>query len=288
MQKVSEHLGPKAVHPTAFLGLLCSFSAHSDSAAICPRLSLKHLSQYQASLCKHWSSHCLTTLKTRETGGHRRFCGQPGTKWTTQNLRPKPLWALSHPLGHMHQFFFSYQELVLTGDSLLQVWPKNLGACLASSPASLEQNLQLKQIIPENIHTSKGGQFFTGEPWCAARDFCPNKAQDTSHSRYFEERVLRVGEKHNPLSCRNLSFLMHSWLGGREPRSLLFQSQIPRARRRKWNHHPPSRTLIGLAHAIIKVSGGSQARGNTAAHIKMFSNWICFFTNRNDSPLGVT
>lgn len=81
----------KSTHPAAFLGLLCSFSAHSDSAAICPRLSLKHLPQYQASLCKHWSSHRLTTLKTRVTGGHRRFCGQPGTKWTTQNLRPTPL-----------------------------------------------------------------------------------------------------------------------------------------------------------------------------------------------------
>lgn len=87
----SRHLRSKAVHPTVFLDLLCSFSAHSDGAAICPRLSLKHLSQYQARLCKHWSPHCLTTLKASVTGGHRRFCDRPGTKWIIQNLRPTPL-----------------------------------------------------------------------------------------------------------------------------------------------------------------------------------------------------
>lgn len=53
-----------------------------------------------------------------------------------------------------------------------------------------------------------------------------------------------------------------------------------------WNPSPPSQMLIGLVQGVTKASGGSQARRNTATQNKMFSKWICFFTNSNDSPPG--
>lgn len=55
-----------------------------------------------------------------------------------------------------------------------------------------------------------------------------------------------------------------------------------------WNPNPPSQMLIGLVQGITKASGGSQARENTATQNKMFSKWICFFTNSHDSPPGVS
>lgn len=135
------------------------------------------------------------------------------------------------------------------------------------------------------MHTSRCGQLFTGEPSYGIEHFCSNNAQDTSYSRHFEERFLKGGKKHNPLSYRKISLCMHSW--GREGVQItLSQSQIQG--HFICNPNPPSQMLIGLVQGITKASGGSQATGNTATQNEMFSKWICFFANSNDSPPGIS